>query len=287
MNDQAMSLRRKLQQSKNPKQAKTISIVSGKGGVGKSNFALNFSLELLKTQKQVLLFDLDVGMGNIDILLGLNAKRTIVDMFDEELKVHDIIEKGPNGLSYIAAGNGLANFFTMDESRKDYFLEQYNELVQLYDYIIFDMGAGATQESLFFIVSSDECIVITTPEPTSITDAYGMIKHIVNNQSDMPIYLIMNRSLTYKSGKKSLERFQRVISQFLNIEILPMGILPDDRTVSTAVIRQIPYSILNKNAAISKALREIVANYSQNSLKVNDKESTSFVQKMKRFLVER
>lgn len=287
MNDQAMNLRRKLQQSKSPKQAKTISIVSGKGGVGKSNFALNFSLELLKVDKKVLLFDLDVGMGNIDILLGLHAKKTIVDLFDQQLKVHDIIEEGPNNLSYIAAGNGLSDFFTLNDTKKDYFLDQYNELVQLYDYIIFDMGAGATQESLFFIVASDECFVITTPEPTSITDAYGMIKHIVNNQGNMPIYVVMNRSLSLKSGKKALGRFQRVISQFLAVEIHQMGVLPDDRTVSTAVSRQIPYSILNENAEISKSLKQIATNYSQNSFQINKRESVSFVQRLKRLLVER
>lgn len=287
MNDQAKNLRRKLQQSREPRKAKTISIVSGKGGVGKSNFALNFSLELIKTGKKVLLFDLDVGMGNIDILLGLNATKTIVDMFDQQLKIHDIIENGPNNLAYIAAGNGLSTFFTLDIDKKEYFLIQYHELVQLYDYIILDMGAGATHESLFFIVASDECIVITTPEPTSITDAYGMIKHIVNNQGEMPIYVVMNRSLTYKSGKKALERFQRVISQFLHVDIHQMGILPDDRTVSTAVIRQIPYSILNENAAISKAIRQVVANYSQSTCKTYKKETTSFVKRLKRLLVER
>lgn len=287
INDQAMNLRRKLQQSRDPKQAKTISIVSGKGGVGKSNFALNYSLELLKSGKKVLLFDLDVGMGNIDILLGLTATKTIVDMFDKQLKIHDIIEKGPNNLAYIAAGNGLSGFFTLDDDKKEYFLGQYNELVLAYDYIIFDMGAGATKESLFFVLASDECIVITTPEPTSITDAYGMIKHIVNNMGEMPIYVVMNRSLSYKTGKKALDRFQRVISHFLHVEIQQMGVLPDDRTVSAAVIRQIPYSILNENAAISKAIKQIAANYLQKSLTTNKKMTISFVQRLKRLLVER
>ncbi|MFZ3576625.1 MinD/ParA family protein [Virgibacillus sp. DJP39] len=287
MNDQAMSLRRKLQQVNDPRQAKTISIVSGKGGVGKSNFALNFSLELLKNNKKVLLFDLDVGMGNIDILVGLNAKRTIVDMFDEKLGIHDIIEKGPGNLSYIAAGNGLSSLFILDNDKKDYFLEQYNELVQLYDYIVFDMGAGATREGLFFILASDECIVITTPEPTSITDAYGMIKHIVNNQGNMPIYVVMNRSFTKKTGTKALDRFQRIIKQFLTIEIQQMGILPDDRTVSTAVTRQIPYTLLDKNAPISQAMKQLVSNYSQTSYSTKTQETTSFVQRIKRFLIER
>lgn len=287
-NDQAMNLRRKLQQFKEPKQAKTISVVSGKGGVGKSNFAVNFSLELLKIKKKVLLVDLDVGMGNIDILLGLNATKTIVDMFDQRLKIHDIIEEGPNDLAYIAAGNGLADFFDLDETKKDYFLEQYQELVQVYDYIIFDMGAGATNDSLSFIVASDECIAVTTPEPTSITDAYGMIKHILQTQQNMPISVIMNRS-SMKSGRQALERFQRIVEHFLTIEICKLGIIPDDKTVSTAVIRQIPYVLLNEKSAVSRAIKNITVNFleNENGAKEHKQQSVSFVQRLKEFVTER
>src|SRR5690625_476325 len=102
MNDQASNLRRKLADSRESKHAKTISIVSGKGGVGKSNFAVNFSLELLRNNKKVLILDLDVGMGNIDILLGLKAENTIIDMLNNYLSIHDIIERGPKRLSYIS-----------------------------------------------------------------------------------------------------------------------------------------------------------------------------------------
>ncbi|MFD1037968.1 MinD/ParA family protein [Virgibacillus byunsanensis] len=287
MYDQAETLRRRLEISKEPKQAKTISIVSGKGGVGKSNIALNFSLELVKMHKKVLLFDLDVGMGNIDILLGLSAEKTIVDMFNDSLSIHEIIEIGPRGLSYVAAGSGLTNFFTMDQKKLDHFFRQYKELVLLYDYIIFDMGAGATQDSILFITASDECLVVTTPEPTSITDAYGMIKHIINNQQNMPIYVIMNRSSTYKSGKKAIERFKRVITQFLHVEIEMLGILPEDKLVSTAVIRQIPYTILNDSAAISKSMTEVTQNYLYNGNPLKKSESFSFVKKLKQLMIER
>src|SRR5690625_2515971 len=105
MHDQAAGLRRKLGMNGNVKQAKTISVLSGKGGVGKSNIAINFSISLLRRQKKVLLIDLDVGMGNVDILLGLHASRTIIDMFNQELSIHEITEKGPNGLAYISGGS--------------------------------------------------------------------------------------------------------------------------------------------------------------------------------------
>ncbi|MBP1949143.1 flagellar biosynthesis protein FlhG [Virgibacillus litoralis] len=287
MHDQAASLRRQLEISKNPRQARTIAVVSGKGGVGKSNVALNFSLELLNQDKKVLLLDLDVGMGNIDILLGLHSEKTIVDMFTDHLSVHDIIKTGPRDLAYVAAGSGLTDLFMMDQEKRDYFYQQYDELVKMYDYIIFDMGAGATNDSLSLIIASDECIVVTTPEPTSITDAYGMIKHILNKQRNMPISVIMNRSASLKSGYQALDRFQRVVTQFLDVEIHKLGILPDDKIVSTAVIRQIPYVLLNEKAAVSKAIREIASNYTTYGTEYQQQKSTSFVKRLKQFMMER
>lgn len=288
VSDQATNLRRRLEMSKHPKQAKTVSIISGKGGVGKSNFAINFSLELINNRKKVLLFDLDVGMGNIDILLGVHAKKTIIDMFTDHLSVHDIVELGPGSLSYIAGGSGLNSFFTLDSEKQNFFFQQYKELVQTYDYIIFDMGAGATKDSLFFILASDECIVVTTPEPTSITDAYGMIKHVIHNQPDMPLYVIMNRSLSLKDGRKSLDRFKLVISQFLQVDIHNMGILPDDQTVLKAVRRQIPYVLLNEKSAISKAMKHLTYNYLFSMSKgMNNHRPASFVQKLKHLMTER
>ncbi|WP_327365023.1 MinD/ParA family protein [Virgibacillus dakarensis] len=285
--DQAAKLRQKLAVKNNQTHAKTIAIVSGKGGVGKSNFALNFALELLDKRKKVLLFDLDVGMGNIDILLGMQTNKTIVDMLADQLAFRDCLEIGPNNLDYIAAGSGLSEFFTMDKMKMNYFLEQYNDLIPKYDYIIFDMGAGTTSDSLAFVMAADECIVVTTPEPTSITDAYGMTKHIVNKQRNMPIYVVMNRSRTAKFGTKVLNQFQRVVFRFLQVNVFPMGVLPDDKTVQTAVTRQIPYLLLNSKAPVSRALKQIVTSYLANEISLNQQESLSFVQKVKRFMTER
>lgn len=287
MSDQAESLRKRLNDFSNKKTAKTISIVSGKGGVGKSNFAINFSLDLLSKDKKVLLFDLDVGMGNIDILLGLHAKQTIVDMIDKELLIYDIIESGPKGLAYISGGSGLTTFFTMNEYKRQYFYNQYQQLISEYDYIIFDMGAGATSESVFFVLASDECIVITTPEPTSITDAYGMIKHIVSHQHDLPIYVVMNRSPSKRVGNRSLDRFQRVVSHFLHIEIHPLGMLPEDRGVSTAVMRQTPYILLNDKSNISKALKKVTHDYIMTTEPKDDLRPFSFIQRLTNFLKAR
>lgn len=284
MIDQAEKLRRQLNRQK---KGKTISIVSGKGGVGKSNFAINFSIELLNQDQRVLLFDLDIGMGNIDTLLGLHTERTIVDMIEKELPIHDIIETGPQGLAYISGGSSLQSFFKMNQRNRDYFYEQYQQLLNTYDYIIFDMGAGATSESIFFVLASDECIVITTPEPTSITDAYGMIKYIVNNQRNMPIYVVMNRCHLRKSGESSLDKFQQVVLHFLQIKVKKLGILMEDKNVSTAVMKQTPFILMNEKSSISRALKNIVHYYLSEKSGFHHSSPDSFVQKLIQLLKER
>ncbi|KGP92875.1 cobyrinic acid a,c-diamide synthase [Pontibacillus chungwhensis BH030062] len=285
MSDQASNLREKLKYIKTSKEAKTIAVTSGKGGVGKSNFALNFGLTLADKGKRVLLFDLDIGMGNIDILLGLTPKRSIVDMFENNLSIFDIIENGPKSLSYIAGGSGLSTIFTFNDGRIDYFFDQLEKLMQSYDYILFDMGAGITHEGVHFILASNECIVVTTPEPTSLTDAYAMMKHIHQRTSELPIRVVVNRSFSNKSGDETLKRLQTVAEQFLNRTVYALGILPDDRTVVKAVTAQVPYTIYNDKAPVSKAINEITLNYLGDRLTVNPKRS--FLSRLKHSLLER
>lgn len=287
MSDQAASLRRKFNQSSNTKQAKTISIVSGKGGVGKSNTALNLSIELQQQGKKVLLFDLDIGMGNIDILMGIHAKFTILDMFSNFLPIRDIIELGPSNLSYIAGGTGRVDLFYLTEAKMNYFYEQYEMIQQSYDYIIFDLGAGVSKESLYFTLSSDACFVVTTPEPTSLMDAYGMVKHILNNRKKMPIYVLMNRCQKQRECLDKLNQFQQVIEKFLQEKVFLLGMLPEDKIVTKAVNKQIPYIHLNKNAPISKAIKIIVARYLRTMNEQDAKESLTFVQRVKQLITKR
>lgn len=279
MSDQAENLRKKLAGWDKQMSAKTICFVSGKGGVGKSNIALSFSIALQRQQKNVLLIDFDIGMGNIDVLLGTMAHKTIVDMFTDYLSIEDVVSKGPENLDYISGSNGLTSFFIMDTEKREHFFKEYNKLVSQYDFIIFDMGAGVTQDSMFFILAADESIVISTPEPTSITDGYGMIKHIVNKRFDMPIYIVMNRSETERQGLKALERFKTVSSKFLNKNIEAIGNLPFDPLVSKSVIRQIPFILLDKKSSVSKSLIEMSETYLSYSDEIPKKES--FIQRLK------
>ncbi|MFC4387417.1 MinD/ParA family protein [Gracilibacillus marinus] len=254
--DQAAKLRSRIKSLHGNYEAKTIAIVSGKGGVGKSNFALNFSISLQDKGKKVLLIDLDIGMGNIDILLGQTSTYSIIQMLEKKIQIYDIIESGPKGLSYITGGSAHNEIFTVNNDNSNYFIEQLELVFNQFDFIIFDMGAGVTKESIQFILAADECIVLTTPEPTSLTDGYAMVKHILSYKN-MSLHLVVNRVLNEKQGKQVVDRFSVAVSKFLNAQIVPLGYIPDDSSVSKAVIKQIPFTTFNSKSNASVALMEM------------------------------
>ncbi|MCA1030090.1 MinD/ParA family protein [Bacillus timonensis] len=285
MIDQAENLRNLLESKKNgEKEAKTIAVISGKGGVGKSNISLNFSIALSKRGHKVLLFDMDIGMGNIDILLGASSNKTIVDLFDPDTSIIDLIKKGPENLSYIAGGTGLSHLFRLDEEKSKYFVEQLKSIMHSYDFIIFDMGAGISEESLQFLLTVDEIFVVTTPEPTSITDAYSAMKYISSTEKSIPFYLIINRVKSEKEGIATINRLQHAVRQFLHLDSIQLGMLADDKNVSSAVNHQTPFILYAPKSMVSKSLDEMTNRYvtERNMESLN---TGSFITKLRKLFV--
>ncbi|TYR82737.1 MinD/ParA family protein [Priestia megaterium] len=293
MNDQAEILRKQvgaLNEGDHAHEAKALAVLSGKGGVGKSNFSLNFSLALQKKGYRVLLFDMDIGMGNIDILMGMTATYTIVDLFEASLSVQQIIKKGPEGLSYIAGGSGISSIFELSNHHLTYLIEQLSSLASDYDYIIFDMGAGMTENVLTFLKSMNDIIVITTPEPTSITDAYAAVKFMSLYDINAPFHIVINKALSKKEGLLTYNRFEKAVQQFLHRSVYLLGAIPNDQSVIRAVNSQTPFFLYDVKSKASEELREIVKTYTS----VNDQQKnwqvekqTSFVKKLKKFFLER
>ncbi|MBH0229291.1 MinD/ParA family protein [Halobacillus yeomjeoni] len=261
MNDQAERLRNRIKQLHSQREVKIMAIASGKGGVGKSNFTINFALKLKEQGKRVLIFDLDIGMGNIDILMGVSPKHSFIHMFEEELTLKEIIETGPNGLSYIAGGTGLSDIFQLDLEKFNLFQTQFEEMAVDYDYILFDMGAGISVDTLHFITSAHEAVIVTTPEPTSITDAYSLIKHLSYRDKEIPISVLVNRPIDEHSGKQAFDRLQKVVGSFLEIQIGLLGIIPDDKAVVQSVHKQVPFVLEHPNSKASRALQTITSTY--------------------------
>jgi flagellar biosynthesis protein FlhG len=275
--DQAAKLRASVQRTES---GRTIAIASGKGGVGKSNFALNFSLALCKLGKSVLLIDLDLGMGNIEILLGKSANYSFIDMIQKRLDFEEIVASGPHGLDFIAAGTGMNNLFQMDGAGFVHFQVEFERAQLQYDYVFLDMGAGLTEESAAFILAADESIVVTTTEPTSMMDAYALVKHIKQRHAALPMHLLVNRAADRLEGQETASRMQEVVQTFLQAEIKLLGILPEDKQVTRSVKLQQPF-FEQKDSKAAAAIRQLAASYQQPVLDTAAKESTSFIGRLK------
>jgi flagellar biosynthesis protein FlhG len=285
MKDQAEELRLKLRRNAEKKIPKTIAVVSGKGGVGKSNFSLNFSISLAQKGYSVLLFDLDMGMGNLDILMGETSEYSIIDFFEKSVPLKEIIVNSPQKISYITGGTGLSKLVELDADMVEHFLHELSGVMDHYDYVVFDMGAGISNHSLQFILSVQEIIVITTSEPTSITDAYAMMKHIHLLDQSLPFNLVVNRIQTEKEGKQTYNRLANVLKTFLGRELAFLGMIPDDRAVQKAVKSQTPFILFNGRSQAAKSLKEMTEFYCNRD--ANHRKASSFIARMKHFLFER
>ncbi|PLT34195.1 MinD/ParA family protein [Bacillus sp. V5-8f] len=288
MKDQAEHLRKRIREANSMQAAKTIAVISGKGGVGKSNFSLNFSITLAKKGHSVLLFDMDIGMGNIDILMGNSSRHSIIDFFEYGTPLSEIISSGPENISVIAGGTGLTKLFDLDQSQFDSFLEEFNSLLHKYDYIIFDMGAGISHESSRFMLSVDDLFVVTTPEPTAVMDAYSVMKYLHSVNESISFYLICNRVQSEMEGQDTINRLQSALRKFLQKEITPLGFLPDDKSVSRAVAKQVPFVVDNSISIASKALSEIAVRYEMGDFRDGvTLKKNNFLGKLKNYFLSR
>lgn len=260
MRDQAEKLRMQMLASQGAL-GRSIAVVSGKGGVGKSNFTTNFATQLAKRRKRVMVVDMDIGMGNIHILVGKSAKYSLTDYLNGNIALEDVIYEGPNGLQYISGGTGMTTLVEWTEPMFERLITVFEQFQKSFDYILFDMGAGATNWSLDLLTSVDEIIVITTAEPTSITDAYSMMKYIYLKDPNKSFYLLCNRVYTQEEGKDTLARLRMVMERFLSKEVVILGSLPEDPVVRKAVREQVPFSILYPDAPITKMVERIVERF--------------------------
>lgn len=289
MSDQAQGLRNLVQysQSNTVHTTKVITVTSGKGGVGKSNFTLNFALTLQSQGYKVLVFDADIGLANIDVLMGVSSKYNLYHLLKKEKTIWEIINTGPRDLQFIAGGSGFTDLLRLTEQELDYFAQQVDQLNGRVDYIIFDTGAGLSKETLKFIVAAQETIVVTTPEPTSITDAYAIIKMVNAMNYDIQFKLVVNRITDFKEGKHTADKISLVAKQFLGIDIPTLGFVEDDPNVSKAVKKQTPFSIAFPNSPATKGIEEIASRFilgQQFSGQQQEGGMRGFLHKMKKLL---
>ncbi|MFJ7970817.1 MinD/ParA family protein [Psychrobacillus sp. NPDC096389] len=287
MRDQAEQLRMQMLQSQQ-KLGRSIAVVSGKGGVGKSNFSMNFTTTLSALGKKVVLIDMDIGMGNIHILLGKTVPSNLRDYLVGEKAIEEVMFEGPNNLQYISGGSGLSGVMEWDDKIFQRLIEAFEYLQKNFDYIVFDMGAGATSQTLDLLVSVDDIIVITTAEPTSITDAYSMMKFIYLKDPEKNFFVLCNRAFSEEEGLDTTSRLKLAMSKFLSKEIVVLGSLPEDPVVRASVKEQVPFSILHPNAAITKKLKLIVHRFANFIVEeTNVPNQSTFISRLKNLFSRR
>lgn len=260
MSDQAERLRSLVaERSHTPLiNTRVITVTSGKGGVGKSNFTLNYALGLTAQGKKVVVLDADVGFANIDVLMGIKPKRTLADLIRREAELWDILETGPGGVQFIAGGSGFQELLEVRTEEYDYLVSQLGQLQGQVDYVLIDTGAGLNKQTLRLLLASDEIFVVVTPEPTAITDAYALIKTVANRHPEAKLKLVINRAESAAEGRETAEKIRLVAERFLEMKIPTLGVLPDDPIVSKAVRRQTPFLLSHPDSQASKSILKLI-----------------------------
>lgn len=235
MFDQAAGLRKRVNGAR---KSRVIAIASGKGGVGKTNVAVNLGMALQRKNKKVLLVDADLGTANIDVLLGLTPKYHLGHLLNGEKELTEIIIDGPEGLDILPGTSGIEEFLDISRRQVERLRLLSFQLEYSYDIILVDISAGVHSSNINFISICDEVIVVLVPEPTAIMDAYSLVKILHNHQYDGKINLLINQLNSRQEGKGILERMSKVIREYLGIEAEIVGYIPFDNNLRQAVKKQ-------------------------------------------------
>ncbi len=236
---------------------RVISVTSGKGGVGKTNCVVNLAISFARKGKRVLVFDADLGLCNLDVMLGLSPKYNINHVLRGEKKIEDIIVKGPEGIMVIPAASGIQELTNLSAENRLALTSSMETLDKDVDIMIIDTGAGISNNVMFFNMAAGEIIVVVTPEPTSLTDAYALMKVLMKKHGEKSFKLLVNTAQGDKEGKNIYSIISLVASRFLNVSLEYLGCVVRDEKVSKAVINQRAVMEMFPETAASKCIRGI------------------------------
>ena len=242
------------------KKTRIIAISSGKGGVGKTNISINLALAYAQLGKRVIVMDADLGLANVNVILGIIPKYNLYHLIRKQKRMKEIILDTSYGIQIVAGASGFSKIANLTDEERGTFIEELRELESA-DVIIIDTSAGVSNNVLSFIGAADEALIVTTPEPTAITDAYGIIKIIATEIDNMNLglKLIVNRVRSVTEGKKVAERVINIAGQFLNLKVDYLGYVYDDPAVSNAVLKQRPFLIAEPNSKASICVKHLAS----------------------------
>jgi len=290
MMDQAKRLRELMQHraktqppqepQKSTMNARVIAIASGKGGVGKSNFATNLAIQIRKLNKRVVILDADFGLSNVEILMGISPKHNVLDVLNGKVSMADALTPGPMGSMVLSGGVGMSVLPDMTDSQLLRLIDGFMQLDDLTDFIIVDTRAGVSNVVINFIKAAEDSIIVTTPDPTAIADAYALIKSVRASIPDIEqLKLVVNCAVDKNEVTEVYEKLNGVSKRFLNIQLVLLGGIQYDSSLVKAVRKQKPVSLMYPYAESSARFEEICAKLLE--MKVEKKSSIqNFVLKL-------
>ncbi len=264
--DQAEQLRNIIKAgalNQNKPLARVITVTSGKGGVGKSSVAINLAIQFRKMGQRVIILDADFGLANIEIMFGAVPKYNLSDLIYRGKKIRDIITWGPMEVGFISGGSGITGLSNLNKDYLTFIINNLSELDAIADTIIVDTAAGISDTVLEFLVASEEVVLITTPEPTSIADSYSLLKalnrHPRFSKEKTLVKIIANKVDAVKEGDALFGKLNAVVGSYLKIPITYLGVIPRDSQLPKAVMYQIPVSLKTPGSKSVAAFERIAA----------------------------
>ncbi|HHV38646.1 MAG TPA: MinD/ParA family protein [Tepidimicrobium sp.] len=267
--------------------AKVLAVTSGKGGVGKTNFAINLAISIRRLGYEVLILDADIGLANVEILAGINIKYSITDLITSNKTIHEVIGEGPEGIKIISGGSGFYKISAINSNNMRRILEEFKELETMMDYVIIDTGAGVSDMVLDFVTIADEIILITTPDPTSIMDSYTMVKALTLKEYKGKLNIVANIVNNRTEAENLFNKFNKVAKNFLKVDLHFLGYLEKSKIVNKAVVNQEPFLISNPRSDMAKRINIMALRFIDSpNLKGRDRK-LSFTQRLKKFILRR
>ncbi len=239
------------------KETRVIAITSGKGGVGKTNLAVNLAVALQLSGKRVMLIDADIGMANVNLLMGAVTNRSLLDLLKDGVKLEDVVENGVAGVKYISGVAGFEATLNLNRAEQKKLHKKLGRCSEMADIIIIDTGAGLNRNVIEFILAAEEVLLITTPEPTAIADAYAVIKAYSTYTDRKNIKIVVNRIRDELECYEVADKINQTTKKFLNVAVDCLGYIYEDKIVREAVQSQEPFLILNQNSPASRCVIEL------------------------------
>lgn len=254
--DQASSLRR-LTQNAPAKRARVITVASGKGGVGKTNLVVNLGIQLARMGQVTTIVDADMGLANVDVLLGQSFEADLRHVLEGRHKLEDIIGLGPEGVRIVPSGSGVSQLADMNANQRRRLVSELGTLENTTDFLLIDTGAGISRNVLAFANLADQVVVVITPEPTSLADAYGLVKLLYRTKTATNIGVVVNRALSHADGSDTGAKFAAIVERFLGLTVAQLGHISDDPLVAQAVRRQRPFVVANPQGTASRQVESL------------------------------